>query len=107
MHRDRCKGLHCVDLCESFPTNLYLQNLASIQKRTSPVKFAHLAEKSGKVRYRTFQLRFFAVLDEATAAMDVDSESIVYERCSARGISMLSVAHRPTVIRHHTKVHSA
>ena len=29
-------------------TNIYLQNLASIQKRTSPVKFAHLAEKSGK-----------------------------------------------------------
>ena len=25
-----------------------MQNLASIQKRTSPVKFAHLAEKSGK-----------------------------------------------------------
>ena len=29
-------------------TNIYLQNLASIQKRTSFVKFAHLAEKSGK-----------------------------------------------------------
>ena len=27
---------------QSFPTNIYLQNLASIQKRTSPVKFAHL-----------------------------------------------------------------
>ena len=37
-----------VDLVKSFPTNIYLQNLASIQERTSPVKFAHLAEKSGK-----------------------------------------------------------
>ena len=37
-----------VDLVKSFPTNIYLQNLASIQKRTSPVKFAHLAEKSEK-----------------------------------------------------------
>ena len=36
-----------VNLVKSFPTNIYLQNLASIQKRTSPVKFAHLAEKSG------------------------------------------------------------
>ena len=55
-----CKGVHCVDLDESFQTHIYLQNLASIQPRTSPVKFAHLAEKSGKslkVRYRTFQLR--------------------------------------------------
>ena len=30
----RCKGVHCVDLGESFPTSIYLQNLASIQPRT-------------------------------------------------------------------------
>ena len=33
----RCKGVHCVDLGESFPTSIYLQNLASIQPRTSPI----------------------------------------------------------------------
>ena len=42
------KHVNLVDLVKSFPTTIYLQNLASIQKRTSPVKFAHLAEKSGK-----------------------------------------------------------
>ena len=42
------KHVNLVDLVKSFPTNILLQNLASIQKRTSPVKFAHLAEKSGK-----------------------------------------------------------
>ena len=36
----RCKGVHCVDLGESVPTSIYLQNLASIQPRTSLVKFA-------------------------------------------------------------------
>ena len=36
----RCKRVHCVDLGESFPTHIFLQNLASIQKRTSLVKFA-------------------------------------------------------------------
>ena len=41
------KHVNLVDLVKSFPTNIYLQNLASIQKRTSPVKFVHLAEKSG------------------------------------------------------------
>ena len=35
-----------VDLVKSFPTNIFLQNFASIQKRTSPLKFSHLAEKS-------------------------------------------------------------
>ena len=42
------KHVNLVDLVKSFPTNIYLHNLASIQKRTSPVKFADLAEKSGK-----------------------------------------------------------
>ena len=37
--RERCKGVHCVDLGESFPTNIYLQKSASIQPRTSPSKF--------------------------------------------------------------------
>ena len=40
------KHVNLVDLVKSFPTNIFLQNLASIQKRTSPIKLAHLAEKS-------------------------------------------------------------
>ena len=40
------KHVNLVDLVKSFPTNIYLQKLASIQPRTSPIKFAHLAEKS-------------------------------------------------------------
>ena len=36
----RCKGVHFIDLGESFPTSIYLQNLASTQPRTSLVKFA-------------------------------------------------------------------
>ena len=37
---EQCKGVHCVDLGESFQTHIYLQNLASVQPRTSPLKFA-------------------------------------------------------------------
>ena len=40
------KHVNLVDLVKSFPTNIFLQNLAAIQKRTSPLKFDHLAEKS-------------------------------------------------------------
>ena len=42
------KHVNLIDLVKSFPTNIFLQNLVSIQKRTSPLKFAHLAEKSEK-----------------------------------------------------------
>ena len=34
------KHANLVDLVKSFPTSIYLQNLASIQPRTSLVKFA-------------------------------------------------------------------
>ena len=44
--RERCKGVHYVDLGESFPTSIYLQNLASIQPRTSPVKFASSSSRN-------------------------------------------------------------
>ena len=40
------KHVNLVDLVKSFPTNIFLQNLASKQKRASPIKFDHLAEKS-------------------------------------------------------------
>ena len=38
--REQCKGVYCVDLGESFPTHIWLQRSASIQLRTSLVKFA-------------------------------------------------------------------
>ena len=36
--RERCKGVHFVELGESFPTHIFLQNVPSIQPRTSPSK---------------------------------------------------------------------
>ena len=36
----RSKGVHSLDLGETTPTSIYLQNLASIQPRTRVVKFA-------------------------------------------------------------------
>ena len=55
---EQCKGVHCEDLGESFPTSIFLQNFASIQPRTSPVKFewfgpspsAHLSTKAPAAR---------------------------------------------------------
>ena len=40
MIAELCKGVHCVDLGESFQTHIFLQKFASIQPRTSPLKFA-------------------------------------------------------------------
>ena len=36
---ERCKGVDCVDLGESFPTSICMMKSASIQPRTSPSEF--------------------------------------------------------------------
>ena len=45
---ERCKGVHCVDLDKSFPTSIYLQNLVSIQPRSSPKKFGKTGKRTSK-----------------------------------------------------------
>ena len=55
------KHVNLVDLVMSFPMNIFLQNLASIQRRTSPIKFAHLAEKSEKASISNLSTKVVAV----------------------------------------------
>ena len=43
------KHVNLVDLVKSFPTNILLQILASIQKRTSPLKFFGRDRSSGSI----------------------------------------------------------
>ena len=55
------KHANLVDLVKSFPTNIFLQNLASIQERTTPPKFAHLAEKSEKGSISKLSTKLYAL----------------------------------------------
>ena len=65
------KHVNLVDLVKSFPTNIYLQNLASIQKRTSPTKFDHLAEKSDKDSISNLSTKAAAFVDIPVRAVKV------------------------------------
>ena len=65
------KHANLVDLVKSFPTNIFLQNLASIQKRRSPLKFAHLAEKSEKGSISNLSTK---VLQELVLLRDEDRD---------------------------------
>ena len=46
----------------------------------------------------------FALLDESTAAMDVALEARCMQLCTAKGITAISVGHRPTLIPFHARV---
>jgi len=44
------------------------------------------------------------ILDEATSALDSANEAALYGGLRARGTTLISIAHRPAVLRHHTHV---
>ena len=54
---ERCKGVHRVDLGESFPTNIYLRNLASISKHF--LKLATSASQPARQRISNVFSNFF------------------------------------------------
>ncbi|RYE89082.1 MAG: ABC transporter ATP-binding protein, partial [Oxalobacteraceae bacterium] len=43
-------------------------------------------------------------LDEATSALDGANEAALYGRLRDSGTTLISIAHRPAVLRHHTHV---
>lgn len=47
---------------------------------------------------------FFAILDESTSSMDVESEAICYQNLRARNIGFLSISHRATTVQFHDEV---
>jgi ABC-type uncharacterized transport system fused permease/ATPase subunit len=46
----------------------------------------------------------FALLDEATSALDEESEAHLLTVCKSSNITMISVAHRPSVFGFHEQV---
>ncbi|WP_312548326.1 ABC transporter ATP-binding protein/permease [Massilia sp.] len=44
------------------------------------------------------------ILDEATSALDSANEAALYARLRANGTTLISIAHRAAVLRHHTHV---
>lgn len=44
------------------------------------------------------------ILDEATSALDAGNEAVLYARLRSSGATLISIAHRAAVLRHHTHV---
>jgi vitamin B12/bleomycin/antimicrobial peptide transport system ATP-binding/permease protein len=46
----------------------------------------------------------YAILDEATSALDVKNEERLYGLLKTSGTTVISVGHRPTLVKHHDRV---
>jgi len=46
----------------------------------------------------------FALLDEATSAMDVGNEDRLYQQLALSGTTLISTGHRPTILKYHAQV---
>ena len=86
--------------------------LGSLAERVGGLKASHDWEKllSTGEQQRLAFARVLArtprivILDEATSALDSANEAALYERLRATGMALVSIAHRPAVLRHHTQV---
>ena len=74
--KKRCKGVHCVDLDESFPTSIYLQNLASIQPRTSPKKFGKTGKRDFEISFALTPVRAFEIEGQPDHPPPVDLKAL-------------------------------
>lgn len=46
----------------------------------------------------------YAILDEATSALDIANEDHLYQQLAASGTTLISVGHRPSILKYHPQV---
>lgn len=46
----------------------------------------------------------YAILDEATSALDIANEDSLYRQLAGSGTTLVSVGHRPSILKYHTQV---
>jgi putative ATP-binding cassette transporter len=46
----------------------------------------------------------YAMLDEATSALDAENEAMLYKELKASGTTLVSVSHRPGILKYHQQV---
>lgn len=46
----------------------------------------------------------YAILDEATSALDIANENDLYRQLAASGTTLISVGHRPSILKYHPQV---
>lgn len=91
---------------------LKLVNLSELAVRSGGLDVEHdwrqklsLGEQQRLTMARLIMARpKYAFLDEATSALDPENEQLLYSLLAGVGATVISVGHRPSLVRHHAKV---
>lgn len=97
---------------ESIIEMLRIAHLGTLVERPGGIEAVHdwaeVLSGGQKQRLAFARLLFhrpdFAILDEASSAVSVDIEALLYEKVKLAGITLISVSHRPSLWPFHDKV---
>ena len=82
-----------VERCGGFDTDFDFEKMLSTGERQR-LAFARVLLRNPR----------YVLLDEATSALDGENESALYEQLVATSTTLISVSHRPALVKYHSQV---
>lgn len=105
----RSKGITDADLMEILRT-LNLENLVSVHEGGWDAEAEWREVLSGGLQQRVAMARLFyhkpryAILDECTSSVTLDTEKVMYDNAKAMGITLMTVSHRRSLWKYHSHI---
>jgi ATP-binding cassette, subfamily D (ALD), peroxisomal long-chain fatty acid import protein len=109
VHGMRSKGVTDADLLSILQT-LNLENLITTYPKGWDTEAEWREVLSGGLQQRVAMARLFyhkpkyAILDECTSSVTLDTEKVMYETAKGLGITLMTVSHRRSLWKYHSKI---
>ena len=105
----RAKGVTDADLMEILRL-LNLENLVELYDEGWDAEAEWRDVLSGGLQQRVAMARLFyhkpryAILDECTSSVTLDTEKVMYDNAKAMGITLMTVSHRRSLWKYHSRI---